>query len=166
MMIFHDYNDNLFTVLVEITVSLYLELHFRDIIFLLKNKMSSVTGKLVSYQLCVNVEEAKKDRQDVPFYVDNPDIRGGGIFVLVKDDIMAVRQTDLETDCEETWTKFDIARYKSVYVASFYRPHENDRHSLEELQKSLERICNRSSSHTWILAVTSTFRDMIGPNII
>ncbi len=93
---------------------------------------------------------ARRDRQDVPLYADNPDIRGGGTFVLVKDDIMAVRQTELETDCEVTWTKFDIAGCKSVYVASFYRPHENDRHSLEELQKSLERICNRSSSHIWI----------------
>ena len=36
-----------------------------------------------------------------------------------------------------------------MYVAAFYRPHESDKHSLEELQKSLERICNRSSSHIW-----------------
>ena len=60
------------------------------------------------------------------------------------------KQTELETDCEVTWIKFDIAGCKSVYVASFYRPHENDKHGLEELQKSLERICNRSSSHIWI----------------
>ena len=93
---------------------------------------------------------ARRDRQEVPFYAENPDIRGGGTFVLVKDDIMAVRQTELETDCEVTWTKFDIAGCKSVYVAAFYRPHESDKHSLEELQKSLERICNRSSSHIWI----------------
>ena len=69
---------------------------------------------------------ARRDRQDVNFYSDQPDIRGGGTFVLVKDDIMAVRQQELETDCELTWTKFDIAGCKSVYVASFYRPHEND----------------------------------------
>ena len=93
---------------------------------------------------------ARRDRQEVPFYAENPDIRGGGTFVLVKDDIMAVRQTELETYCEVTWTKFDIAGCKSVYVAAFYRPHESDKHSLEELQKSLERICNRSSSHIWI----------------
>ena len=35
-------------------------------------------------------------------------------------------------------------------MASYYRPRENDRHSIEELKKSLERICNRSSSHVWI----------------
>ena len=93
---------------------------------------------------------ARRDRQEVPVFADNPDIRGGGTFVLVKDDMLAVRQTELETNCEVTWTKIDIAGCKSVYVAAYYRHHENDRHSLEELQKSLERICNRSSSHVWV----------------
>ena len=45
---------------------------------------------------------ARRDGKDVPLYAANPDIRGGGTFVLVKDDIMAVRQTELETDCEVT----------------------------------------------------------------
>ena len=33
---------------------------------------------------------ARRDRQDVPFYKDQPDIRGGGTFVLVKEDIIEV----------------------------------------------------------------------------
>ena len=93
---------------------------------------------------------ARRDRQEVPCYADNPDIRGGGTFVLVKDDIIGLRQTELETDCEIVWTKFEIAGCKSVYVASFYRPHESDRNSIEELQKSLERLCNQSASHIWV----------------
>ena len=93
---------------------------------------------------------ARRDRQEVPCFDGSPDIRGGGTFVLLKDDIMGVRQTELETDCEIVWTKFDIVGCKSVYVASYYRPHENDRHSLDEFQKSLERICNRTASHVWV----------------
>jgi hypothetical protein len=41
---------------------------------------------------------ARRDRQEVPHYDDQPDVRGGGTFVLLKDDIMAVRQTELETN--------------------------------------------------------------------
>ena len=82
----------------------------------------------------------------MPYYKDQLDIRGGGTFVLVKDDIIAVRQTELETDCEVVWTKLELAGCRSVYVAAFYRPHEIDSHTLDELQKSLERVCNRTAS--------------------
>ena len=92
----------------------------------------------------------RRDRQEVPCYSDTPDIRGGGTFVLLKDDITGVRQTELETDCEITWTKFELAGSKAVHVASYYRPHEKDIASLDEFQKSLERICNHTSSHIWI----------------
>ncbi len=96
------------------------------------------------------ISVARRDRQDVPMYSETPDVRGGGTFILVKDDIMAVRQYDLETDCEIVWTKFDIVGSRSVYVASYYRPKENDKNSLVELKKSLERICNRNNSHVWV----------------
>ena len=107
---------------------------------------------------------ARRDRQEVPFYAENPDIRGGGTFVLVKDDIMAVRQTELETDCEVTWTKFNIAGCKSVYVAAFYRPHESDKHSLEA--KSCKSPWKESATEvraTYGLVETLTFQDTIGP---
>ena len=64
--------------------------------------------------------------------------------------MVGVRQTELETDCEITWMKLDIAGSKSVYVASYYRPHEADKRSLDELQKSLSKICNQTSSHVWV----------------
>lgn len=93
---------------------------------------------------------ARRDRQEVPHYADKPDIRGGGTFVLLKDDIIGVRQIEIETDCDIVWTKFDIVGCKSVYVGSYYRPHENDKRSLDEFEKSLEKICNRTSSHVWV----------------
>jgi hypothetical protein len=92
---------------------------------------------------------ARRDRQEVPRYEDT-DVRGGGVFILLKDDIIGVRQAELETDCEIVWTKFNINGCKSVYVAAYYRPHENDKPSIEELQKSLERITNSTTSHVWI----------------
>ncbi len=89
----------------------------------------------------------RRDRQDLPRYQDT---KGGGTFVLLKDDIIGVRQVTLETDCEITWVKFDIIGSKSVYVGSFYRPRENDKPSIDELEESLSRICNKTNSHVWI----------------
>ena len=93
---------------------------------------------------------ARRDRQEIPAYSENDSIRGGGTFVLIKDDIIGVRQCDLETNCEIVWTKIEIPGSKSLYVASFYRPHESDRQSLEELQSSLGKICNQTTSHVWV----------------
>ena len=49
-----------------------------------------------------------------------------------------------------TNTKLELAGCRSVYVAAFYRPHESDSHSLDGLQKSLERVCNKTASHVWM----------------
>jgi hypothetical protein len=73
---------------------------------------------------------ARRDRQEVPHFAGTPNIRGGGVFVLLKDDIVGIRQTELETDCEIVWTKFEITGCKAVYVASYYRPKESDTHSI------------------------------------
>ena len=89
----------------------------------------------------------RRDRQDLPRYKDT---KGGGTFVLLKDDIIGVQQVTLETDCEITWVRFDITGSKSVYVAAYYRPREGDKPSIDELEKSLSQICNKTNSHIWI----------------
>ena len=87
-------------------------------------------------------------RQDLPQYNNS---RGGGVFVLIKDDIIGVCQVSIERDCEIVWVKFDIVVTKSVLVASVYcGPNEKDMVSVEELEKSLSKICNKTNSHIWI----------------
>ena len=49
-------------------------------------------------------------------YKDQPDIRGGGTFILIKDDLIGLRQTELETDCEImgpswSWLDADLCLY-------------------------------------------------------
>jgi hypothetical protein len=96
------------------------------------------------------VSTARRDRCRVPKYESTPDVRGGGTFVLFKDGLSGVQVDTLETDCEISWMKLDVSMGKSVYIASFYRPHESDKHSLDELRKSLSKIPDMSNSHVWI----------------
>ena len=93
---------------------------------------------------------ARRDRQDIPSYSNKPEARGGGTFIIIKDDMTGIRQNHLETDCEIVWTKVELCGHKSAYIASYYRPHENDRQSLEELENSLGKICNKTSAHIWL----------------
>ena len=49
------------------------------------------------------------------------DTKGGGVFILVKDTLVASRQKTLETD-----VKIEAVQSKLIYLAAYYRPHEND----------------------------------------
>ena len=46
------------------------------------------------------------------------------------------------------WTKLDIKGSKTLFIGAYYRPHENDEESLNELEKSLARL---SQQHNIIL---------------
>ena len=75
---------------------------------------------------------------------------GGGVFILVKDTIIATKQKQLKTDCEIIWVKLDVVASKPLYIAAYYRPKESDAKSLEELNKSLEMVSMRKGS-MWVL---------------
>ena len=68
---------------------------------------------------------------------------GEGCLVLIKDDIIGVCQVSRETDWEIVWEKFNIVGTKSVCVAAYYHPNENDTVSVEALEKSLSLICTK-----------------------
>ena len=48
------------------------------------------------------------------------------------------------------WGKNNIVGSKSVYVAAYYCSNEKDKVSVEELEKSLSKICHKTNSHIWI----------------
>ena len=75
---------------------------------------------------------------------------GGGVFILVKDTIIATEQKQLKTDCGIIWVKLDIVAAKPLYIAAYYRPKESDAHSLEELNRSLEMVSMRKGN-IWVL---------------
>ena len=44
---------------------------------------------------------------------------GGGVFILVKDTIIATEQEQLKTDYEIIWIKLDIVAAKPLYIAAW-----------------------------------------------
>ena len=68
---------------------------------------------------------------------DRPKGKGGGVFILVKSNILSSEQPKLKTDCEIIWIKLELKGCKPLFTASYYRPHELDDHSIDEFEKSL-----------------------------
>jgi hypothetical protein len=48
---------------------------------------------------------------------------GGGVFVLVHNDIIAVENPELVTNCELEWVKIQLKDRKELLIGSFYMPH-------------------------------------------
>ena len=56
--------------------------------------------------------------------------KGGGVLLAVSKRLVCEEQPDLKTDCNICWAKINIKGVKTIYVSSFYKPHENDENSL------------------------------------
>lgn len=75
--------------------------------------------------------------------------KGGGVLLAVTNNLLSEEQPTLKTNCNVVWSKISITGIKDIYVSSFYKPQENDEHSLTELWSSVVKI--PQSSHIWIL---------------
>ncbi|WAR18624.1 hypothetical protein MAR_000462, partial [Mya arenaria] len=71
------------------------------------------------------------------FRRDRKSGKGGGVFILVKNNLIPSVQPNLNTYCEILWIKLEITGSKPIYISSFYKPHELDIDSIYELEKSL-----------------------------
>ncbi|KAK3107538.1 hypothetical protein FSP39_016928 [Pinctada imbricata] len=64
---------------------------------------------------------------------------GGGVFILVHEDLISVEQPEFVTICEITWVKVHLKGCKELYIGCFYMPHRN-RDLIKELDRSLELL--------------------------
>ena len=74
------------------------------------------------------------------FRRDRPIGKGGGVFIMVKNNLLPSEQPKLNTDCEIIWIKLEIKGTKPLYISSYYKPSESDAKSLLEFEKSLELV--------------------------
>lgn len=101
----------------------------------LKNSVS--TGEI--FPPCYNV--FRRDRQSAN--------RGGGVFIAVKNSLIASTEVDLQTDCESVWISIQVKGLSPVYIGAFYRPQSTDRDYILEIDTALSRIPQNAS--VWLL---------------
>ena len=71
----------------------------------------------------------RKDRMSVNL--------GGGVFIAIRNTILATHQVNLDSATEAIWVKIEFVKQKPLYLASVYRPRGNQEEPLDELEKSL-----------------------------
>ncbi|XP_060582784.1 uncharacterized protein LOC132739146 [Ruditapes philippinarum] len=84
-----------------------------------------------------------------PYRRDRKKQAGGGVFIAVKNCIIAQEATNLQTDCENLWVKIEMQGSKLLLVGSYYKPKENDPYSLDEFNKSLS-MATKSNATEWV----------------
>ena len=61
--------------------------------------------------------------------------RGGGVFILVRNNFLRSEQPQFRTKCEIIWVKLEITGNRPLLIGAYYRPRENDLEGLQELKK-------------------------------
>lgn len=84
-----------------------------------------------------------------PFRRDRQKQTGGGVFIAVKNSLIAQEATHLHTDCENIWVKIQLQGSKPLLVCSYYKPKEHDPHSTNEFNKSLS-MATKTSATVWV----------------
>ncbi|WAR06007.1 LORF2-like protein [Mya arenaria] len=74
---------------------------------------------------------------------------GGGVFVLIHEDLVAEEKPELVTECELEWVKVKLKGRKDLLVASFYMPHRR-MEDVNELRKSLELLDKQKDKVTFL----------------
>ena len=72
-----------------------------------------------------------------------------GVFILLKDNIIASEMPPFKTNCEVLWVKMELVGTKPLFLAAYYRPKEGDADSSEEFKKSLE-IVSSYKGDIWV----------------
>ena len=85
---------------------------------------------------------------------------GGGVFLLVSNDIISSEESDLIADCETVWAKIKLVQNKDLIIGSFYMPHRKEK-DVCELDKILTKLANRSKQKHTILCGDFNCPDII-----
>ncbi|CAC5407576.1 unnamed protein product [Mytilus coruscus] len=78
-------------------------------------------------------------------YRNDRETLGGGVFILVHNDIITVEHTELVTNCEIEWVKIQLKGKKELLIDSFYMPQRNMK-CVEELEKSHNMTIARNTN--------------------
>ncbi len=75
--------------------------------------------------------------------------RRGGVFIAVKNTLIASLEKKLQTNCESIWISLHVKGLSPVFIGAFYRPPSSDNKYINELYLSLSKIPQNAS--VWLL---------------
>jgi hypothetical protein len=70
--------------------------------------------------------------------------------LAITKDCISSEVKELQTNCEIVWAEINITGTKQILIGSYYRPPSDEGTSLEQLEISLGRVNNITSSHLWL----------------
>ena len=77
---------------------------------------------------CDDYEVFRKDRDS--------ENGGGGVFTLVRNNLIALEMKELDSNCEILWVKIKLKKAKELLISTFYMPHRN-MDSITEFESSV-----------------------------
>ena len=112
------------------------EEHAPDIILGCESKLSP---EMPTYSIFPeNYNIRRKDR----------DKNGGGVFIAIKENLIAVDKPEFDIDCELTWSTLEFPGSGKLHLCSFYRPPSGGTEPLEKLCDSVNKVLNDTRTHT------------------
>ncbi len=125
------------------------EQHKPDVIFGCESKLDEGTP---TYSIFSDEYEVyRKDRT----------AHGGGVFVAVKNNIVAVDRPEFDSDAEIVWVSIEFAQNGSMYLGSYYRPPDSRNIALDQVQDSMNHILSRQKNlPNMVLAGDCNFPDI------
>lgn len=63
-----------------------------------------------------------------PFRADrrSKTTRSGGVFILVRENLICTEQPEFQTNCELLWIKLEVTGSHPLYIGTYYKPKEDD----------------------------------------
>ena len=84
-------------------------------------------------------------RKDRP--PNNKNKSHGGVLLAITKDFISSEVKELQTNCEIVWVEINITGAKKILVGSYYTSPSDEGTSLEQLEISLSKVNNITSSH-------------------
>ena len=81
---------------------------------------------------------------------DRDGTRAGGVFIAVKDDLIATHLISLDVDCELIWISLQMFKSKQIHIGCFYRPPNKGSEPIKRLRESLSKIDFSKDPIVWI----------------
>lgn len=106
----------------------------------LKNLLESTEPDIVigtETWLNAEITDSQVFPPEYKLYRQDRQSKGGGVLIAVNNKLLSSPVPELQTDCEITWAKLEVAGQRDLYLCSYYNPKTSNTKSLEELEKSL-----------------------------